>query len=217
MSKDHKKEPCTCKKGLTRRGFLTSMGVGALSVAVSGPLQSRAGAQPQKQEDNRFDAVQSARITLNINGVNHRLMVEPRWTLLHVLREELGFTGTKVGCERGECGACTVLIDDIPRYSCLTLAVEAEGMKIETLEGLMLGERLGPVQETFLENDGYQCGYCTPGQIVAAEGFLRNNPDPGQEDIPRAMSGNLCRCGAYPNIFSSVQAAAKKRSRGGES
>ena len=147
-------------------------------------------------------------IELNINGETHQLAVEPRWSLLFVLRERLGLTGAKPGCERGECGACTVLIDDLPRYSCMTLAVEAEGARITTLEGLLNGDKLGPVQEAFAENDAFQCGYCTPGQIMAAEGLLKGNPDPSNEEIRRGMSGNLCRCGAYTNIFRAVKSAA---------
>jgi xanthine dehydrogenase YagT iron-sulfur-binding subunit len=150
-----------------------------------------------------------SRVTLAINGHRYQLLVEPRWSLLYVLRERLGLTGTKLGCDRGECGACTVLINNIPRYACMTLAVEAEETEITTLEGLMKGETLGPVQQAFLEHDAFQCGYCTPGQIMAAEGLLRANPDPSLEEIQRGMSGNLCRCGAYPHIFKAVK-------RGGE-
>jgi xanthine dehydrogenase YagT iron-sulfur-binding subunit len=127
----------------------------------------------------------------------------------------MGLTGTKVGCERGECGACTVLINGRPRYACLTLAVEAEGEEITTLEGLMEGEELGPVQKAFVEHDAFQCGYCTPGQVMAAEGLLRSNPNPTLEEVRLGMSGNLCRCGVYPNIFKAVRRAAElKKIRG---
>jgi xanthine dehydrogenase YagT iron-sulfur-binding subunit len=154
------------------------------------------------------------RVALKINGRVHHLLVEPRWTLLFVLRERLGLTGTKVGCERGECGACTVLIDNRPRYACMTLAAEAEGADITTLEGLMSGEELGEVQKAFLEEDAYQCGYCTPGQIMAAEGLLRAIPEPNLEEIRYGMSGNLCRCAAYVHIFHAVDRAAKARKGG---
>jgi xanthine dehydrogenase YagT iron-sulfur-binding subunit len=126
-----------------------------------------------------------------------------------VLREVIGLTGAKPGCERGECGACTVLIDGIPRYACLTLAVEAQGHEITTLEGLMNGETLGPVQAAFVEADALQCGYCTPGQIMAVEGLLRANPNPSVEEIRRGVSGNLCRCGAYQHIFKAARRAAE--------
>jgi xanthine dehydrogenase YagT iron-sulfur-binding subunit len=158
------------------------------------------------------------RVNLLINGLRRSLVVEPRWSLLYVLREKLGLTATKVGCERGECGACTVLIDEVPRYACLTLAVEAQGTSIVTLEGLMLGERLGPAQQAFAEQDAFQCGYCTPGQIMSAEGLLRNNSAPNSEEIRRAMSGNLCRCGAYAHIHKAiVRAAELKGIKGGAS
>ncbi len=200
---------CSCR-GITRRGFLTRMGFGAMAVAVSGPLSAVSGhGAPYKEQV--LDATTTVPVSLRINGRTRRLLVEPRWTLLYVLREHLGLTGSKEGCGRGECGACTVLLDDTPRYACLTLAVEAEGVEITTLEGLMRGEELGPVQQSFLEHDAYQCGYCTPGQVMAAEGLLRRTPRPAPADIPRAMSGNLCRCGAYPNIFKAVDAASRKK------
>jgi xanthine dehydrogenase YagT iron-sulfur-binding subunit len=155
-------------------------------------------------------------VTLAINGRDCRLMVEPRWSLLHVLREELGLTGTKIGCDRGECGACTVLVDDLPRYACLTLALEAEGTQITTLEGLLRGEELGPVQQAFSECDAFQCGYCTPGQIMAVEGLLRANPQPSFDEIRLGVSGNLCRCGSYANIFKAVPRAAELRGAKGD-
>jgi len=141
--------------------------------------------------------------------------VEARWSLLFVLRERLGMTATKVGCERGECGACTVLINDVPRYACMTLAIEAEGAKVTTLEGLMKGEELGPVQQAFAEEDAFQCGYCTPGQIMAVEGLLRATPNPSSEEIRAAMAGNLCRCGTYTHIFKAAKRAAELKQKAG--
>jgi xanthine dehydrogenase YagT iron-sulfur-binding subunit len=190
-------------RGLTRRGFLTSVGASAVTLAVADKLHATPAAEAEMTE--RGDM---AKVTLLINGRNYRLLVEPRWSLLYVLREGLGLTGAKVGCERGECGACTVLIDDVPRYACMTLAVEAEGVKITTLEGLMKGEELGPVQQAFVEHDALQCGYCTPGQIMAVEGLLRKKPDPSPEEIKTGVSGNLCRCGAYKHILSAAHKAA---------
>ena len=194
-------------KGLSRRDFMSTMGVGAMAVAMT----AKAAQAAQPVEEQVVKAGEMVKVQLNINERVRTLLVEPRWSLLYVIREVIGLTGTKVGCERGECGACTVLIDDVPRYACLTLAVEAEGHKITTLEGLMHGEELGPVQEAFLEKDGLQCGYCTPGQIMAAEGFLRKNPSPTPDAVRFGMSGNLCRCGAYPHIFESVALAADKK------
>jgi xanthine dehydrogenase YagT iron-sulfur-binding subunit len=158
---------------------------------------------------------QTATISLRINGSSRKLMVEPRWSLLYILREVLGLTGTKIGCDRGECGACTVLIDGRPRYACMTLAIEAEGHEITTLEGLMDGEKLGPVQQAFAEEDAFQCGFCTPGQIMAVEGLLRRNPKPTMEEIRHGLSGNLCRCAAYRHIFNAAAKAAEMRGKGG--
>ncbi|MGD8441827.1 MAG: (2Fe-2S)-binding protein [Holophagae bacterium] len=181
--------------------------VGAGAAAVAAGVSSRAGAAVEITDPEAM-----VRVALRINGRTHRLLVEPRWTLLFVLRERLGLTGTKVGCERGECGACTVLIDNRPRYACMTLAVEAEGAEITTLEGLMDGEKLGVTQQAFVDEDAFQCGYCTPGQIVAAEGLLRSNPAPTVDEIRHGMSGNLCRCAAYVHIVKAVdRAAAVKR------
>ena len=197
------------RKGITRRGFLQLMGAGAVaSTATQGiGAESTTGV---------LGPGETVRINLLINGRRHSLVVEPRWSLLYVLRERLGLTGTKVGCERGECGACTVLINGQPRYACMTLALEAEGKEITTLEGLMRGEELGAVQQAFLEKDAFQCGYCTPGQIMAVEGLLRSNPNPSFEEIRQGVSGNLCRCGAYEHIFKAAQRAADlKRSGGG--
>jgi len=203
MNSDDNNQQCTCGKGLTRRQFLTSAGAGALAAAASNHLGKEydvSAAVIKSGEENK--------ITLLINNKHYHLLVEPRWSLLHVLREELGFTGTKEGCSRGECGTCTVLIDNMPTYSCMTLAVEAEGREITTLEGLMKGEELSPVQQAFVEQDALQCGYCTPGQIMAVEGLLRKEPNPTIEQIRQGISGNLCRCGTYTYIFEAAKRAA---------
>jgi len=205
--KNHREEKETRPgKGITRRRFLKTVGGGAAAAAASGALS---GLTTAKAEPIRPEEI--VRVDLLINGLRHRLAVEARWSLLYVLREKLGLTATKVGCERGECGACTVLIDGIPRYACMTLAVESEGTEIITLEGLMDGEQLGPVQQAFLEHDAFQCGYCTPGQIMSAEGLLRSNSAPNPDEIRRAMSGNLCRCGTYAHITTAVARAAELR------
>jgi xanthine dehydrogenase YagT iron-sulfur-binding subunit len=193
--------------GFTRRGFLGSVGAGAVAAATG-------VARPAEAVPEITSPDEMVQVALSINGRKQRLLVEPRWTLLFVLRERLGITGTKAGCERGECGSCTVLIDGQPRYACITLAVEAEGAEITTVEGLLDGEELGMVQQAFVEEDAFQCGYCTPGQVMAAEGLLRINPSPNFDEIRSGMSGNLCRCGAYPHIVNAVSTAAKKK--GGE-
>ncbi|GAB4390093.1 MAG: (2Fe-2S)-binding protein [Thermodesulfovibrionales bacterium] len=204
------KKKCGCRPGFSRRSFIKGVGFGGLAVAASGRVFVD-GARAAEAEMKSGDL---AKVVLNINGRDYRLLVEPRESLLFVLREKLGLTGTKAGCERGECGACTVLMDGLTRYSCMTLAVEAEGARIITIEGLMDGERLGPVQQAFVENDAYQCGYCTPGQIMAVEGLLRADPSPDFDAVRRAVSGNLCRCGAYPNIFRAAKRAAELRCKG---
>jgi xanthine dehydrogenase YagT iron-sulfur-binding subunit len=191
-------------KGITRRGFLQLVGAGAVATTATTELKA-------KPEVEVLEPAEMTKIRLLVNGRRHRLLVEPRWSLLFVLREKLGLTGTKVGCERGECGACTVLINGETHYACMTLAVQAEGKEITTIEGLMKGEDLGPVQQAFLERDAFQCGYCTPGQIVAVEGLLRSHPNPSLEEIRRGVSGNLCRCGTYAHIFEAVRRAAELR------
>jgi xanthine dehydrogenase YagT iron-sulfur-binding subunit len=199
-------KPGEARKGITRRSFLTSMGVGAIAVGAPGELLA---ALPEAEKTVVAKADERTRIKLLINGNRQTILVEPRWTLLYVLREQIGLTGTKVGCERGECGACTVLINNEPRYACLTLAMECEGAEIVTVEGLMKGEELGHVQQAFLEHDAFQCGYCTPGQIMAVEGLLRKKPDPAPQEIRKGVSGNVCRCGAYAHIFKAAQRAGE--------
>jgi xanthine dehydrogenase YagT iron-sulfur-binding subunit len=211
---DKPDDPVTPPTGFTRRGFMATVGTGAVAAAAA--AQAVAGQAPAGAE--LPEAADLVRVSLNINGRAHRLLVEPRWSLLYVLRERLGLTATKLGCERGECGACTVLVDDKPAYSCMMLAVESEGKSIVTLEGLMRGEELGPVQRAFAEQDAFQCGYCTPGQIMAVEGLLRANPDPSMDEIRTGVSGNLCRCGAYAHIFKAGERAAElKKQEGGRS
>ncbi|MGD0102119.1 MAG: (2Fe-2S)-binding protein [Acidobacteriota bacterium] len=195
--------------GISRRGFLSSVSAGAV-VAVS--LKELPVAAAQEIEATG----KTVTIDLLVNGSKRKVLVEPRWSLVYVLREVLGLTGTKIGCERGECGACTVLIDGKPRYSCMTLAVEAEGHEIATIEGLMEGDKLGPVQQAFADEDAFQCGFCTPGQIMAVEGLLRSNPNPTIDQIRTGVSGNLCRCGAYKNIFNAAAKASElRRQKGG--
>ena len=152
-------------------------------------------------------------VTLHVNGMQVQVYVEPRRTLLSVLREELGLTGAKRGCGRGQCGACTVIVDGETAYACMTLAIDCEGRAIRTVEGLAEGDRLHPVQEAFVEHDGYQCGFCTPGQVMSAVALLEHSPHPTGQEVRHEMAGNLCRCGAYPNIVRAVLAAAEKGGR----
>ncbi len=211
MDHEERDKPAAAAGGVSRRGFIASVGSGAIGVAAASALVQ--GAPPQAQAE-AVKAGDVSPVALTVNGRTHKLLVEARWSLLHVLRDHLGLTGTKVGCERGECGACTVLIDGKARYACMTLAVEADGHDITTVEGLMSGEELGPTQRAFAEEDAFQCGYCTPGQVMAAEGLLRANPSPDLDQIRHGMAGNICRCGAYAHIFKAVAKAADLKRQG---
>jgi aerobic carbon-monoxide dehydrogenase small subunit len=151
-------------------------------------------------------------VRLNVNGVEHELEVEPRLLLVHALRDQLGLTGTHVGCDTSNCGACTVHLDGEAVKSCTVLAVQADGELITTIEGLGTEDNLHPMQEAFWNNHGLQCGYCTPGMIMAATALLERNPDPTEHDVRQALEGNLCRCTGYHNIVKSVLDAASKSS-----
>jgi aerobic carbon-monoxide dehydrogenase small subunit len=148
-------------------------------------------------------------ITVTVNGRPHSLEVEPRLLLVHLLRENLGLTGTHVGCDTSHCGACTVLIDGVPIKSCTHLAVQVDGREVKTVEGLANGAELHPIQQGFKEEHGLQCGFCTPGMMLVSSVLLEENPDPSEEEIRWALSGNICRCTGYQNIVKAVQWAAK--------
>lgn len=152
-------------------------------------------------------------VTLRVNGLDYETALEPRRTLAEALRYDLGLTGTKIGCKIGDCGACTVLIDGVPSSSCLVLAIEAEGHEIMTIEGVADGNKLHPLQEAFVEVGAIQCGFCTPGMVLTALSLLRDNPDPTDAQIRRALSGNLCRCTGYQKIVEAVKEAAKRMLR----
>jgi carbon-monoxide dehydrogenase small subunit len=150
------------------------------------------------------------KITVTVNGEKHTDDVEPRLLLVHYLRDQLGLTGTHVGCETSLCGACTIHLDGKPVKSCTTLAVQADGRNVKTIEGLADGDKLHPMQEGFWEEHGLQCGYCTPGMIMAACAILESNPNPSDEQIRHGLEGNLCRCTGYQHIVNAVKHAAKK-------
>lgn len=154
-------------------------------------------------------------IETKINGISYRLEVEPHWTLLELLRDVLRLTGAKDGCGMGECGSCTVMMDGKTIYSCLTLAVRADGKEVLTIEGLARGEELDPVQKAFIEHGAFQCGYCTPGMILSGKALLDENPNPSEEEIRRGISGNLCRCTGYNMIVEAIQSASEKRVKRG--
>jgi aerobic-type carbon monoxide dehydrogenase small subunit (CoxS/CutS family) len=150
------------------------------------------------------------RIAFTVNGSTIERDVEGRMTLAEFLREELGLTGTKVGCNRGECGSCTVLLDGNPVLSCSVLAVETGGRNVLTIEGLSAGGKLHPIQEAFVEHDALQCGYCTPGMIMSVKGLLDRSPTPSEDEIRQAIDGNFCRCGSYPNVVKATVQASRK-------
>ncbi|MBI4594999.1 MAG: (2Fe-2S)-binding protein [Candidatus Tectomicrobia bacterium] len=153
-------------------------------------------------------------IQLKINGVIHEAVVEPQRTLLEVLRENLGYTGTKKSCDTGNCGACTVLIDGRAVLSCLTLAVEVQGKDIVTIEGLSSGDKLHPIQQAFLDSGAIQCGFCTPGFVLSAKALLEENKKPTREEVRRAIAGNLCRCTGYVKIVEAIETAAQAMNQG---
>jgi aerobic carbon-monoxide dehydrogenase small subunit len=148
-------------------------------------------------------------LRLSVNGQDRELLVKPYATLLEVLREDLRLTGTKHGCEAGECGACTVLVDDVPMLSCLMLPAQAEGAQVTTIEGVAAGSTLHPVQQAFMDTGAVQCGYCTSGMVLAAKALLEANPTPSRRDIKEALAGNLCRCTGYGSIVEAVEQAGR--------
>jgi xanthine dehydrogenase YagT iron-sulfur-binding subunit len=185
------------------------MGAGVVGTAALGAQTAEAAPA------GVIAAGETATLALRVNGVPRRVTVDPRTTLLEVLRGPLGLTGAKPACDRGECGACTVLVGGQPRYACMMLALEAEGAEVTTVEGLLDGEALGSVQQAFVEKDGFQCGFCTSGQVMAVEGLLRKRPDPTPGEIREGLSGNLCRCGAYAHIFGAARRAGELKRGGG--
>jgi len=196
--------------GLSRRTFVTA----TLAAAALLLLPSCDGSSPDSNAAETAAAAESTGtlpVVLTINGHSHRLQLDPRVALLDALRENLHLTGTKKGCDHGQCGACTVHLDGHSALSCLTLAVMSQGKNITTIEGLAQGDELHPVQAAFLQHDAFQCGYCTPGQIMAATALLQDphTPTGSAVELREAMSGNLCRCAAYPNIIAAIQAVQR--------
>ncbi len=194
----------------SRRSFLSQLGVAGIA-ATTAPLAHATAAVAEPQTETSADAVPGAvALTLRVNGKDYRLMLEPRVTLLDALRERMALPGTKKGCDHGQCGACTVHVNGRRVNSCLSFAVMHEGDEITTIEGLEQNGVLHPVQQAFLDHDGFQCGYCTPGQIMSGSALLKEPIGPEDDDVRVAMSGNICRCGAYTNIVAAVQQARKQ-------
>src|SRR5437867_9192373 len=193
----------------TRRIFLSRLGMAGLLVSTRPMIGEPARAESPPPSTPELEG--TTPVTLRVNGKRYDLRIDPRTTLLDCLREQLHLTGTKKGCDHGQCGACTVLVDGRRIYSCLTLALVAAGAKVTTIEGLAEGDRLHPVQEAFIEHDAFQCGYCTSGQICSAVGLLNEGHAKTDAEVRELMSGNICRCGAYPNIVAAVQDARAKK------
>src|SRR5437016_7266162 len=193
------------KKKISRRKFLKGTGA-ALAVATTAPkIEAQTPAAAVATE-----AVPRSMIRVTVNGTEGRIEVEDRWTLVELLRDHLGLTGTKIGCDRGECGACTILLDGKPVYSCSNLAVWADGRSVETVEGLAQNGGLDPLQQAFIDHDAPQCGFCTSGQLMSAKGLLTRNPQPSADEVRAGMTGNLCRCAGYNHYVEAVLAAAAR-------
>src|SRR6266699_1741628 len=194
----------------TRREFIKQVAGTSAAIAIGPNLLSAASLDQAEATSATGAASDSVKVNLKINGKAYALDVDPRVTLLDALRERLHLTGSKKGCDHGQCGACTVLVNGRRVNSCLTLAVMHEGDEITTIEGLANGEELHPLQSAFIEHDGFQCGYCTPGQICSAVALLKVNHANNDDEIREWMSGNICRCGAYPNILAAIKEAKTK-------
>ena len=194
----------------TRRKFIKQVAGTSAAIAIGPNLLSAASVDQAGAPSAAGAASDSVKVNLKINGRDYAMDVDPRVTLLDALRERLHLTGSKKGCDHGQCGACTVLVNGRRINSCLSLAVTHEGDEITTIEGLASGEELHPLQAAFIEHDGFQCGYCTPGQICSSVALLKENHANSDDEIREWMSGNICRCGAYPNILAAIKEAKTK-------
>ena len=191
------------RKGFSRRTFIEGVGIGAGAVgALGAPDRGRAAS-------NEVLGPDPVPITLNINGDNHDLRVEPRVTLVDALRNSLDHTGAKKVCDRATCGACTVIVDGSPVYACTMLAIEAQGRRIETVEGISTDDAMHAVQVQFVENDAQQCGFCTPGLVMAGKAVVDRNPRPSMAEVESGLGGNICRCGTYVGVRKAVYSAAR--------
>jgi aerobic-type carbon monoxide dehydrogenase small subunit (CoxS/CutS family) len=193
---------------VSRRGFLFGTPLAATATVAAEGCRPAEGVDSGGAPVVGPDAVP---VTLRVNGKEHAILVEPRRTLADVLRNDLGMTGTKVVCDRGSCGACTVWLDATPVCSCLTFVLDAAGHEVITIEGLARGDELHPVQAAFIEHDAMQCGFCTPGMVMSCAALLARTPRPTIDDVRAAVSGNLCRCGTYPKVFEATLAAAGRK------
>jgi xanthine dehydrogenase YagT iron-sulfur-binding subunit len=195
------------RSALSRRSFLTTGGIGAAGAAMLDRAIPDFGS-PALGAENVAAGPGPVPTTLSINGSPRQVFVEPRTTLVEVLRGALDLTGTKIGCNRGACSACTVLLDGAPVASCMLLAIDVGDRKVTTIEGIAKDGELHPVQSAFIAHDAVQCGFCSPGLVMSAAALLARNPNPSLDDVKAATSGHLCRCGAYPHVFAAVLDAA---------
>jgi xanthine dehydrogenase YagT iron-sulfur-binding subunit len=194
--------------GITRREFLKTTGAAIAGSAVLDTNLQAAVTSPEVVQSGAVVGPGPARILLDVNGVQRALDVAPHATLAEVLRGPLNLTGTKIGCDRGACSACTVWVDRVPVASCMMLAADVGERKIVTIEGLARGDELHPVQSAFIAHDAIQCGFCTPGLVMSCAALVENNRNPSLEDVKAAISGHLCRCGTYPHVFAATLDAA---------
>ncbi|MGA7886130.1 MAG: (2Fe-2S)-binding protein [Acidobacteriaceae bacterium] len=202
----------TPRTGITRRGFLKGAGITAASTAFLEGVQTlRAEGETTGTPGVTELGPDPAPVRLLVNGAEHVIEIEPRTTLAEALRLNLGLTGSKIVCDRGVCSGCTVWLDKMPVNSCMTLAVDAIGHHVTTIEGLAPEGELHPLQDAFVRHDAMQCGFCTPGMVMTCAALLERNPHPTEHDVRHAVSGNLCRCGTYPRIFSATLDAAGTR------
>jgi xanthine dehydrogenase YagT iron-sulfur-binding subunit len=202
----------TTQSGLSRRWFLKGAGVSAAATALSDSTLAQVAEAQAEAATEKVYGPGPVGVTLNVNGQDRKLNLEPAATLAEALRADLDLTGTKVVCDRGACSACTVYLDGTPACSCMTLAVDVGSRKVTTIEGLAKGDQLHPVQEAFIEHDATQCGFCTPGMVMSCAALLKRNPNPTEHDVREATAGNLCRCGTYPKVFAATLDAARKSS-----
>lgn len=200
---------------ISRRNFIKGLGGGIAGTTLLSAELIDAAPSEVGAHGSRVRGPDKVSIRLIVNGKKHQIMVEPRSTLLDVLRDHLSHTGTKRVCNRGSCGACTIILNGKTVLACSMFAIDADGAKIETIEGLATGELLHPVQQAFVENDALQCGFCTPGFIMSSVVLLRKKSSPTLDEIKAGVSGNLCRCGTYPNVFKSLADASVKMKKGG--
>jgi aerobic-type carbon monoxide dehydrogenase small subunit (CoxS/CutS family) len=209
MSKRKDRRPDNFQ-GVSRRSFLKGASVAATGTAVLNTGLLGSAAVPSSSAIGP----DATTVTLNVNGMAKRVSVEPRTTLAEALRVELHMTGTKIVCDRGSCSACTVMLDGTPVNSCMTFALDVGDRKVVTIEGLGTPTHLHPLQAAFVEHDGMQCGYCTPGMVMSCAALLARNPNPTAADVQQAISGNICRCGTYPKVVEAALAAARVGKRG---